>query len=111
MSVLPRALLFLLLDLELSPSLQNFPETQAHPDTRLNSHSPTGCGLGTGLALKGMAGVWDTLPALSSLGLWFPTGGSSVPLGSFGSIWANVGLSHPGWRCYWLLVGGAQRGC
>lgn len=47
---LPRALLFLVLDLELGPVLQNVLETQEHTDSGLNTHSPSGPGLGTGLA-------------------------------------------------------------
>lgn len=46
----PRTLLFLIKDLELAPSLQNFLETQEHADAGFNTHSPPGSGLGTGLA-------------------------------------------------------------
>lgn len=42
-TVLPRALLLLILDLELPPSLQNFLETQAHTDIGLDPiHLPQG---------------------------------------------------------------------
>lgn len=50
MITLPRALLFLVLDLELGPVLQNVLETQQHTDSGLNTRSPSGSGLGTGLA-------------------------------------------------------------
>lgn len=47
MIILPRELLFLIVDLELAHSLQNFPKTQVHADTAFNTRSPPGSALGT----------------------------------------------------------------
>ena len=61
-SALPRALLFLILDPELSPLSRTFWRLR-HTDVEYDIHSPTGSGLGTGGGRDGRGGDARSLPS------------------------------------------------